>query len=280
MTGAPTSLLDRIRPEDIHAAPFPHLVVREVLPREACAALLEAFPSTRAIAGDREKTSNQRFSLSVSAARATEQVAPIWRGLAEEHVGQDFLDQLVRLFDGHIRRVHPTFERRFHALPSLRAGVRGIHDFHEADVLLDAQICVNTPVYGQPSSVRGPHVDLPNKLFVGLFYLRHPEDRSEGGDLQLFARRPGARGRFVGQFCSGDAYRPFETVRYASNVLVLFLNSIESVHGVTARAITPWPRLFLNLLGEVRRPVFSLAARQESLADRWIQRVWWKAVTT
>ena len=33
--------------------------------------------------------------------------------------------------------------------------------------------------------MREAHLANPNKLIVGLYYLRHPEDDSTGGDLQL-----------------------------------------------------------------------------------------------
>lgn len=49
-----------------------------------------------------------------------------------------------------------------------------------------------------------------------------------------------------------------KTVKYQSNVLVLFLNSIKSLHGVTVRSVANEPRLFLNLIGEVNRPLFNL----------------------
>jgi hypothetical protein len=34
-------------------------------------------------------------------------------------------------------------------------------------------------------------------------------------------------------------------------VLIVFLNSIRAVHGVTARSVTPHPRRFACLIGQV-----------------------------
>lgn len=42
-----------------------------------------------------------------------------------------------------------------------------------------------------------------------------------------------------------------ETVRYQPNCLVLFINTIDSLHGVTVRQPTPHGRCFMNLVGEV-----------------------------
>ena len=70
--------------------------------------------------------------------------------------------------------------------------------FADCEVLLDAQVCVNTPVLRAASSVRGPHVDKPNKLFAGLYYLRPPGDTTTvGGELQLY-RYPNPRAHVDG----------------------------------------------------------------------------------
>ena len=42
----------------------------------------------------------------------------------------------------------------------------------------------NSPVR-TPSTVRGPHLDSPFKLFAALLYFRAPEDDSSGGDLEF-----------------------------------------------------------------------------------------------
>jgi hypothetical protein len=46
-------------------------------------------------------------------------------------------------------------------------------------------------------------------------------------------------------------------------VLVLFLNSIDALHGVSVRSTTNVPRYFLNLVAEVREPLFDLKGYQE-----------------
>ena len=145
-----------------------------------------------------------------------------------------------------------------------------------ADVLLDAQICANSAVVRQASSVRGAHLDTSDKLFVGLYYLRHPDDASTGGELQLYGPRA-RRLPWVGAFDSKDRFGLSETVPYEHNVLVLFLNSIHSVHLVTPRSPTPYPRLLVNLIGAVKDPIWQ---HQRSLADRLQQRLLWKAGTT
>ena len=65
-------------------------------------------------------------------------------------------------------------------------GRRNEETLENSDVLLEAQISINTPVRTK-SSVLGIHVDNSNKLFAGLLYLRKPEDDSVGGNLNLYS---------------------------------------------------------------------------------------------
>jgi hypothetical protein len=183
------------------------------------------------------------------------------------HLSQAFLDRALSLFGGAIRAEYPDFEERFGPIAKLRAGVRNLETHAEVDVLLDAQICVNTPVVSKPTSVRTGHLDLFEKLFAGLLYLRHPEDRSRGGALELYRFKPG-RYAFHGKYIDSRYLELARTVEYERNVLVFFLNTRRSLHGVTVRERTDFPRLFLNLLAEVSEPLFDLADCQEGLARR------------
>jgi hypothetical protein len=143
-----------------------------------------------------------------------------------------------------------------------RIGLRDRDSFADHDFLLDSQICGNTAVR-EVSSVKTTHVDSTRKLFSGLFYLRHPKDDSIGGDLTTARFKPGLsrwqwRRRFDGVFVPEDRVETVSTVRYERNTLVMFLNTLESMHGVTVREPTPHLRLFMNLVCEVPEPLFEV----------------------
>jgi len=262
------TLIDGVGAEDVVAEPFPYLVVRDALPEERCARLISEFPPLDVVSLGRPMGSNRRYSMSAPEALAAPEMPPVWRELIEQHISQEFLDGLMRVFGDHIKRLYPTFEEDHAPLHALRVGVRRVES--DSDVHLDAQISINTPVLEQPNSVRECHLDAPNKLFVGLFYLRTEDDDSTGGDLEISRWRRdtprGLRGRM--------AYRTFteviETVPYARNTLILFVNSPLSLHGVTVRSRTKAPRLFLNLLGEVKSPLFTVDGFQASKLDKAI----------
>jgi hypothetical protein len=251
------SLVARVSKADVVEEPFPHVVVREPLDPNLCDRLIAEFPSLDVISEGRPHKSNQR--LNYRARRATDDplLSPLWREMVATHVSQGFLDQLLGLFGESIRRTYPSFERTIGPPESLRAGVRYIDTFETADVLLEAQPAMNTPVTAAPSSVRAGHLDNANKLIVGLYYLRHPDDDSTGGELELYryaTRRPVFEGHEISHRCIESV----KTIPYEKNVLFLFLNTAHSLHGVTVRQPTPWARLFFNLGAEVRTDLFAI----------------------
>jgi hypothetical protein len=265
--------LAKARPDDVTLEPFPHLVVRDALDPDVAERLLREMPPLEALTGGRALGSNQRVSYPFYAAREDASVSPTWKEFLGEHVSQPFLAAAMRLFGPALRQLHPRFEERCAHIDRLCAGVRGIDGYDGADVLLDAQICANSPVVGRASSVRGAHVDAPDKLLIGLYYLRDPRDESTGGDLQLYGPQAPSGLRLAGPNAR-ERFALFRTVRYEHNTLVLFLNAIDSVHLVTPRSPTSFPRLLVNLIGEVKDPLWQY---QRRAYDRWRQRLVWNS---
>jgi hypothetical protein len=251
------SVLARVTPSDVVREPFPHVVIREALDPAVADQLLAEFPPLEVMTGGKPYGSNQRFGYPASEAVHDPAVTPLWRRFVAVHVSQPFLGELLRLFADDIRRTYPAFEQRFGPIESLRAGIRYRDDYRTADVLLEAQPSVNTPVTATPNSVRAGHLDNPNKLFVGLYYLRHPDDQSTGGDLELY-RYTTDRPVFEHHEIDDRYIEAVQTVRYERNTLVVFMNSKDALHGVTVRSQTPTTRLFLNLGAEVSADLFTI----------------------
>jgi hypothetical protein len=262
------SVLARASPADVQLEPFPHVVLRDVLDDALCDRLIAEFPPLDAMVGGKPDDSNTRLYYRGLTAMHDPALSPLWRETIETHVSQLFLRQLTGIFGASILATYPDFEQRFGALDALRAGLRYRDTFEHADVLLEAQPSANTPVTAEPSSVRAGHLDNPNKLFVGLFYLRHPDDDSVGGDLELYRYRAGQRPVFHGHEIADRYIEPVQTVRYEKNVLLVFLNSPAALHGVTVRELTPHTRLFLNLNAEVKEALFAIPRTPAQRARR------------
>ncbi|MEC4892812.1 MAG: 2OG-Fe(II) oxygenase [Oscillatoria sp. PMC 1051.18] len=255
------SLLAKVTKDDVFTEPFPHIIIKDPLDEDLCKQLFEEFPTLDQVTEGKKYASNERFSYSAAKVLKDTRISPLWREFVATHVSQSFLTEFIELFKDEIRQVYPDFEKEFGKLETLTAGTRKKDSFETVDVLLDGQICVNTPVGEKPSSVRGPHVDSTNKLFAGLYYLRDPKDTSTGGDLEIYKFKTKDY-QFEGQFISDEYVETIKTVKYERNVLVLFVNSIDSLHGVTVRETTDCPRYFFNLLGEVKKNLFSFTPEE------------------
>jgi hypothetical protein len=253
------SVLSRATRADVVHEPFPHLVVDDALDSAVADRLIAEFP-VDVITGGKTHGSNKRLNLRAATSIDDPRLSPLWREVVADHVSQTYLDQLLDLFGEAVLERYPRFESRYGKLDELRAGIRDRDTFEGADVLLEAQAAINTPVAGTATSVRRGHLDYPNKLFVGLYYLRHPDDHSRGGDLELYRYRPG-RPVFEGHEIDDRYIEVVKTVPYRRNTLIVFMNSPESLHGVTVREHTDATRLFLNLGAEVSRDLFSMPGR-------------------
>ncbi|MGQ3058856.1 MAG: hypothetical protein ACT6T0_16910 [Nevskia sp.] len=181
------SLLAHVTHADIRTDPFPHIIIPDVLEAGLYAELAAGFPAPGRIApglsNDRGR-GNRRYVLSASMLKIMDDVPDCWKQFAARHSGPDFLAEVAALFDGHWQ-------------PSMLAALGGRLTGHPTslvdltqppattglEIRQDARLEINTPVREGPSSARGPHLDTPNRLFSGLFYLRAPEDDRQGGEL-------------------------------------------------------------------------------------------------
>jgi hypothetical protein len=254
------SVLATARRSDVVSDPYPYLIIENALPAALCDDLIASYPAPSVVgAGSR---SNQRWSLPTAAALGAPGVPALWQDFVGYHASARFFDEVCDVFGEAIVR---QFPRRFpdeDAVRQLVVGMRKRDSFDRAELLLDAQIAGNTPVTAA-SSVKTVHVDSGNKLFTALLYLRLPEDDAQGGDLQVvrFRRDLSAQAyarRFNGMFVDDALVEPVATVPYRRNVLFMFVNGLEALHGVTVREPTPHRRLFLNLVGEMKRPLFDV----------------------
>lgn len=255
------NLLANIKPEQVIRDPFPHLIVRNPLSSELARRLTTEFPPDAVMTGAKPGSSvgsNKRFNIYARDVRESNCISPAWKKFIEEQSSIQYVSHAFRLFSPYLREYYPELVNRFgEGGEHIRAGVR-LQDKHPAcDVLLDAGISINTPVTTIPTSVRTAHLDLPTKLFTGLYYLRPPEDRdSEGGELVLLRWRPGVRRRCWKYNVDPGCVEDVKTIPYENNVLVLFLNSLDSLHAVTPRLRTTHTRKFVNLVVGVEQPLF------------------------
>ena len=246
------SLLTGITPADIRLDPYPHMLIRDVMDPQAFRALSESFPGFEKIGWAdtrRAPPSNQRFQFSAWPIRNHPDMTPMWKEFIALHSSPEFFAQVVALFRDH----WPSELKRALGgnLMGHPMGLLMRDQFDTARILQDARIEINTPVTTKPTSSRGAHLDTLNRLFTCLFYLRHPDDNSEGGDLQLFRWKDGPVANIDVFELPADAVEVVTTIPYRPNQLVIFPQVINAIHGVSVRALTPATRRYVFISAEI-----------------------------
>ena len=225
------SLLQRLHQGERSNAPFPHLVVENCLPAKRYAALRDSFPLELADPGI-AKADNKRHDLFASWGKSRNDPADApqpWRAFMRQNSRPAVANAVWALFRDEISagrdRLYET-----------------VSDASELKVRVT--VGVNTPARRE-GVVRGPHCDNRTKAFVGLYYLRDPDEGEAGGDLLLYRWKPGCeRRREWAPQIDEDAVEIAARIPYSGNKLVLFPNFDNALHGVSARApSTHWRKL-------------------------------------
>ena len=249
------SILAGLSSEQIVYQPYPYVYVPEALDAAYYAELANAYPGMERIAGKGPWANNSAYLLGTRRVLADPALPAVWRDFFAYHCSAEFLQAMLVFWRDAIAREYPAIEAWFgKPLSQLTTAVRHrskekIPENLSADVMLDCQFGINSPV-NAPTSVRGPHVDKPYKLFAALLYFRHPDDKSTGGDLILYRFRT-HRYHFDGRLNLAERFvEPFAKIPYRPNTLVMWLNTSRSLHGISPRSTTPLPRRYVNFLAE------------------------------
>lgn len=254
------SLLQRASKTDVVESPFPYLVIENALPIDLCEALIRSYPSLESQGID-ESLDNVRWSTHAENLDTIIDLAPVWKDFVGYHVSQEFFDQVMSIFAEPLSRLYGTMLNSSDSIFRNPVVIRNNHRLAVGKFSLDAQISGNTPAK-TPGAPRGIHVDAPNALYGGLYYLRDDMDDSVGGDLQIWKWKDGySYGKKSGEYREGVNQKHVEliqTIKYKANTLVLFINSLDSLHSVTLRTPTTHTRKFLNLLADSDQALFRL----------------------
>jgi hypothetical protein len=110
----------------------------------------------------------------------------------------------------------------------------------------------------QDETVRTIHLDNSRELFAGLLYMRKDEDTSTGGDIQVFRKTVDSP-----EFSGIREVNPAQvtvagTVPYRANTMILFLNTIDTLHGVTPRLGASCVRRYINIDAHQKNKLFTL----------------------
>jgi hypothetical protein len=258
----PFDVLRNVTRSDIRRDPYPHIVVENCLPPDVYQALALAYPDDETIlegSGARNQyviRQNHRYDLRAHRIlRTPGVVAPQWEAFVRYHVSHEFFTEFLELLGPEMLEIHPGLERRLgRPVREWTSGVRFDAEWDTGLIGLDCQIGINTPVTRR-SATRGVHTDNPDELFAMLLYFRREEDDVAGGDLEICRWKDGVPHCFVGRDVDVADTECCSVVPYRPNTLVIFINSLVSLHAVTPRHRTSLSRRLVNIVGRVHRSV-------------------------
>jgi hypothetical protein len=257
-------LLADVKQSDIVTEPYAHYTQADVVPASLYQELAAEFPTLATIVNERSDIgSNEAVRMTAKQVLTDRRISPLWREFFEYHTSAEYWREVTRLFAAHFRREFPGLEDRVgRAYEEWRVVPRGYAG--EADVRLDCQFVMNTPVT-RKSRVKTAHIDLCDKIFSALYYMRDPRDHSEGGDLDIYdwRREP----RFVKHRALIRDVEVVKTVPYRANAYLCFVNSPQAVHGVSPRGTTDVPRRYINFIAEL--PVKAFEPKQIGRLQRF-----------
>jgi hypothetical protein len=226
--------------------PWPHIVIHDALPKDLYAKLLETRLDWEQImlwsSRQPKKMPNARYDLAAGMVLKLDypSLKP-WKDFIAYHVSGQFWRDILSVFGEVIRIAHPRF--------STDEPV-GCRYLDHAPILLDCQMGINSPTGPEPSRVVGPHIDNPQALFAGMLYM----GEEGGGDLQLYRwkKQRVFKQEGMGHRIPDDAVDLVSVIPYANNTFVGFINSPDTVHGVSPRQ-SEQPRLLTNFLVDSAR---------------------------
>ncbi len=258
------SILQNIKKEDIKYDPFPHVVIKNALNQKLYDTLSSNFPLRRKNVPKKSKSrvSNKRYDLW---SHTTKKIHHKWKKVMAYHTSSEFWLEFVSLFRDAILQCHPNIEEQHkRKLEDFRTTVAS-HPVGKHEIAIECAASINSPVTtARPTSVRSTHVDNEHELYGALLYMRNKKDNSTGGDLQIFRwkddeRRYSKKGLGINHnMCS-----LVETVPYEANTMILFINSANSIHGVTPRSRTKLTRKFLTIHGCTTHKLFNVSDKFE-----------------
>jgi hypothetical protein len=222
--------------------PFPYIHLERALSVETYNALVAELPDLdyfRAKGEDVDQ-SNRPLGIALDEIAGNPKLGPTIKEFFRIHNSQEWHARVMSIFEDDIKRFYPDV-------------MSGKYDIRN-----EGNLQINTPTTNIPSTVRGPHLDNRHVLYDMNFYLRKPSDDSKGGDLDVYRYKDRFHGykNPSGRQLPEDDIENAGTIRCTGNNGIIFLNTINSVHGVSRRHPTSHPRFYFRLNAVTDKPLF------------------------
>jgi hypothetical protein len=236
-----------ITKDDLIMDPCPYFSISDALPQALYDQLVTEYPEAHMMQDSKTHFQARRYRQHEF---VPDTVSPLWQEFVDYHNSRAYKDRVLDLFE-------PALERYYSSIaPALKAAdVSPRHGGVPGTVQLEVQFVLNGQ---QDVTVRTTHLDNSRELFAGLLYMRKPEDHSTGGDIHVF-RKMVPNPEFTGiREVRQDQVQAAGTVPYRANTMILFLNTADTLHGVTPRIGATCVRRYINIDAHQDHKLFTL----------------------
>ncbi len=264
------SLLKKFKTTDLYVDNFPYIIIENALDEKFYNQLCSDFPKLESFTNDINIKENVRYDI---AKENYKENSAAWKEFLEYHSSFEFFQSVISIFNNEIIKSKNDNLLNLLSRNNLKTGFVK-KDFREKkiDIWHDIGININTKVSENKPTVRTPHLDNPNKIYGGLFYMKNPRDKCKGGDLELFKFKN--KKKYMGHSVPTRFIQKISQADYKENNLVIFLNSNDSIHGVTQRSATDFSRRFLYFQASCNEvKMHEASSNQVSKAEKFLFKV-------
>ena len=240
-----------ITKDDLIQDPCPYFCIHDALPQTLYDQLISEYPEAHMMQDGKTHFQARRYRQHEFVPGT---VSPLWQEFVDYHNSRDYKDRVLDLFEPALEKYYPDFVPQWRqADVSKRHQSPGTAEDAAGTIALEVQFVLNGQ---QDTTVRTAHLDNSRELFAGLLYMRKPEDQSTGGDIQVF-RKLRSSPEYTGiREVNPDHVAPSGTVPYRANTMILFLNTHDTIHGVTPRIGATCVRRYINIDAHQDRKLF------------------------
>lgn len=255
------SLLEKIKNVDIISDPFPHIIIKNPLNSSYYEQLDKEFPKIQLFLQNKEYYENHRYNIFNEDSK---NVSDLWGNFLNLHSSKSFGNNLITLFSDHLKNLYPKFLKDYNENKFIFGSSHKDFKSNKISLCMSADLAINTPLTKTINTVRSPHLDNTKKIITGLFYMRDPKDNSTGGDLEIYKFKNNNKIKYFGNAIPKKYVDVVSTVPYEDNIMIIFINTPYSIHGVTDRSPSKYARRF---------SYFSLAANNFKAHDTSLNQI-------
>lgn len=241
------SILQKFKPENLYLEPFPYIYIENALPQDLYDQLAREYPES-VLNGATTGFKDFRY---LQHEFTDTHITPLWKEFINFHTSKEYKNQVIRAIEPGMKKYYPDIvEKYLNSEVSLRQEGKA-----KGTAALEVQFVMNS---FDINKIRTPHLDQSRELFACLFYMKKPEDLSDGGDLIIY-KKLGENFKFLeGRIAPIDRIEEVNRVKYRANNLVLFLNTADSIHGVSPRINAEIFRRYVNIDCHIAEKLFVL----------------------